>query len=404
MATHQIDELLRDVNTLNTQMAMSQLSRRSSGQSKRTSTSLTRDADRVMKTNSAGSSPRSLGRRKTTSQAPAKHRSTLDDHYDNMISGAGQQRPAQSRPNQFARPRSWHPSSLAQGNRYRQPQAGETEGLQLVTRNSAQKQFEASNPTTTPSLYPNVYTPFGMPYLPQQMMESNDFNGYPGVVGTQIYPYGPLSFSGPDTTAAVTRENGNSQYWSGFHATSPCDVNANLTPDFMPIQQPHRVFTKPEITRASRMPKQSSKELVGMGLYDDPDSSSPLAAKSGSLHYFPRSQAEAYLRYQPPGKGLKLEETWQPPAEEDLVQADENYSSDGSEDELPQASAFRATQQVPVAAAPDLSNHSFYFENDDHYEGKVFFNETISAIDSKVPGTGFDAFTWLGMGSIPSLR
>lgn len=131
-----------------------------------------------------------------------------------------------------------------------------------------------------------------------------------------------------------------------------------------------------------------------MGLYDDPDSSTSFGRVGGPLQQFFGSQPGAYPLYQPTGKGLKLEETWEPPPGGSLEQAEEEDSSDGSEDELPRSTVRQGAHQVSIPPAPDLSNHTFYFENEDTYDGGVFLNETMSAIEAKVPGAGFDAFAW----------
>jgi len=407
MATHEIDDLLRDVST---QMASSRLTRRSSGHSVRTQASLRRKVARVMKTNSAGSSPLSIGRRKTTtSQSAARHRSTLDDHYDNMLSRGGQQPNAHSRPQQFKRPISWHPSSLAPGNTLGQPQASETEGIQFPIQVLRGNKTVANNGLLTPSLYPNVHAITSTDSIPPlqasyKMAESRVYDSYRSILGPTAYPYGPLSFSDPAPHSGLEACRGiaNLQYsspvytcqnWSGFPGAAAIDITAPPTPDFLPIQHPPNALTEPGYGRTA--PKKSSRELVGMGLYDDPEDSSTLHSVGKPLQLLPRPQALAYSQHQSVGKGLKLEETWQPPLEEDLEQADESYSSDGSDEELPQATAFQSTHQLPAPAASDLSNHTFYFESDDTYDGRMFFNETMSAIDSKAQGAAFDPFAWL---------
>ena len=405
MATYKIDDLVRDVAT---QMANSQLTRRSSGHSHRTSTNLRRNAARVMKTNSAESSPRNIGRRRTVmSQAPVRHRSTLDDHYDNMLSFGGQQPIAQSRPQQPTRPKSWHPSSLAKVHRYGQTEAvpsnqfGDSKTTQAAADDGCVPGSINSMmylPTTTDST-PSLRGP----HLPHQMTMSNMGHGYAYATGTEIYPYGLPGMSDPSGDSVFEMHPGfyNTQdsspvpfyhNWSGGPANVAFDVTTPSTPDFLPIQHPPAVNSNQQ--GGSQLTKRSSKELVGMGLYDDPDSSTSFSTVGEPLQYFLRSQFETYPTYQAPGKGLKLEETWQPPSEEGMDQADENYSSDGSEDQPPRASVRGAPQQVALPSAPDRSNHTFYFENEDTYDGRVFLNETMSAIEAKVPGAGFDAFAW----------
>ncbi|KAI9874926.1 MAG: hypothetical protein M1830_009126, partial [Pleopsidium flavum] len=409
MATHEIDELLREVST---QMASSQLTRRSSGHSGRTSASLRREVARVMKTNSAGCSPRSVGRRKTTiSQSAARHRSTLDDHYDNMLSLDGQQPNTQSRPQQYKRPISWHPSSLTPGNTVDQSRASETEGIQFPIQDSRGNQTLGINGLWTPSLFANLHAtnptasmaPPEANYMPYKLAESSEYDSYPSLPGSTAYPYGPLSVPDPAPYSASEVYEGiaNLQYsssiypyqnWSGLPGAAAIDISAPPTPDFLPIQHPPLALAEPEYDRSTRLPKQPSRELVGMGLYDDPEDSSTLGLVGRPLQSLPRPQALAYTRHLSAGKGLKLEETWQPLPEENLEQADESYSSDGSDEELPQANAFQSTHQLPVPAASDLSNHTFYFESDDTFDGRMFFNDTMSAMDTKAQGVALDTF------------
>jgi len=408
MATYKIDDLVRDVSM---QMANSQLTRRSSGHSHRTASNLRRDAARVMKINSAGSSPRNIERRKTVmSQAPIRHRSTLDDHYANMLSFGGQQPLAQDRTQPSARPRSWHPSSLPQGHR-----SGQTEAaVHHQLRGSRRTQFAANTASLPSSLHSNVYVPsttnlnpsLGAAYLSYPMTLSNQYQEYPYTIGPEFYPYGPLSFPDPSAKPALERYRGfyNPQdsspihsydNWSGGPAAVGFNVTTPSTPDFLPIQHPPHPAVSSDRHPHAQLAKQPSKELVGMGLYDDPDSSPTFGSMDESQPGFSRSQSEAYPLLQPTGKGLKLEETWQPPAaEESSSQADENYSSDGSEDEPPRAAVRQGAPQVQLPTAPDLANHTFYFENEDNYDGRVFLNETMAAIAAKVPGAGLDAFAW----------
>lgn len=409
MSRHEIDDLLRDVST---QMARSQLTRHSSGRSGHTSASLKSKVARVMKINSAGNSPRSIGRRKTTtSQSPARRQPTLDDHYDNMIS-RGHHSNAQSRPQQYRRPISWHPSSLAPGNPSSQPWGSETKGPRFPLQASRGNQTVALNGPSTSSLFPdphvlsstNPIRPIEATYMPHQLADfySRD-DSYPPLPGPAVYPYGPLSFSDPTSASALgsyravadmphSSPKHPSQNWLGLCEGAAIAVTAPASPDFLPMQHPS--FHSAERER-TRLAKQSSGELVGVGLYDNPEDTSTLDKLGRPLPAFRRLQNLAFSRHQSAGKGLKLEETWQPPSEEDLDQADENSSSDGSEEELPQACAFPGTHQLPVPASSGLANHTFYFEGDDGYGGRMFYDETMSAIDSKTHGVVFDSLAWL---------
>jgi hypothetical protein len=95
------------------------------------------------------------------------------------------------------------------------------------------------------------------------------------------------------------------------------------------------------------------KELVGMGLYDLPDSTS---SWNGT------------------GKGLKLEETWQPPEDDDDDESDEeDDASEASVEEpsppLPQVSQPTQRLELPVhvkAQTPgSMDGQSFFFDEDE---------------------------------------
>lgn len=115
---------------------------------------------------------------------------------------------------------------------------------------------------------------------------------------------------------------------------------------------------------APQMSKRANKVLSGIGLYDDkvPDF---LSGTSGE----PNRDSM--------GKGLKLEETWQPPQDEDEEEEDEDddedeegsYSTDEAEDmeeEPPMmATAPQTAQTAFYPPYADLSHQSFFFSNDD---------------------------------------
>ena len=104
--------------------------------------------------------------------------------------------------------------------------------------------------------------------------------------------------------------------------------------------------------------RKKSKELVGLGLYDD--------KKEDFLSTFNSDSTRESL-----GKDLKLEETWQPPNNEE--EDEESYSSDEAEEEDPEALGF--INQAPVNPQTfyptygDLSDQSFFFNDDDQKLG-----------------------------------
>ena len=100
------------------------------------------------------------------------------------------------------------------------------------------------------------------------------------------------------------------------------------TPDFLPTSTyGYGGEEGPQITR-----EPDGEVLVGMGLYDAPSSPNSNALSGGQIALPHRTSA---------GKGLKLEETFQPSTEEESE--DDDGSNDGSNDEVPDSSEATPT-------------------------------------------------------------
>jgi hypothetical protein len=125
----------------------------------------------------------------------------------------------------------------------------------------------------------------------------------------------------------------------------------NGSADFLPIQHPSVSAADAEDDEDM---DDSGEELVGMGLYDSPEPFSTLNSSclAGST-----------------GKGLKLEETWQPPEQDEDAEADDASSDEGSIEEPPAAAP--APQLALPNTKPQLSTNmegqSFFFEEDENY-------------------------------------
>lgn len=140
----------------------------------------------------------------------------------------------------------------------------------------------------------------------------------------------------------------------------------NGSNDFLPIQHP---AVEQETNSVDEDMEDSGKELVGMGLYDLPEPSltwdSPVVEATG--------------------KGLKLEETWQPPEddddEEEADQEADDASSDDGEEELPPPLAKQEPEQlqVPVNIKPQtpssMEGQSFFFDEDDTVTKEWWFHQ-----------------------------
>jgi hypothetical protein len=101
----------------------------------------------------------------------------------------------------------------------------------------------------------------------------------------------------------------------------------------------------------------SGKELVGLGLYDTPE---------------PAFSWNSSNRTGGTGKGLKLEETWQPPEEED---EDEEGGDDASSDDgsVPELAEVAEPTQLPVSKVEqytpttNMDGQSFFFDEQESY-------------------------------------
>lgn len=150
------------------------------------------------------------------------------------------------------------------------------------------------------------------------------------------------------------------------------EASPNLLPIQRPIDDTNIIMQSPGHSEGN----DTGKELVGMGLYDLPDS----------------SQSFLLTGAQPStGKGLKLEETFQPP-EADEDDEDDNVSSDDeSPDEPPAAQDQPWAVQTGNQLMPDLSGQSFFFDDDETYTNEWWYPPLKQ---SAVQGTNF-GYGWL---------
>ena len=137
-------------------------------------------------------------------------------------------------------------------------------------------------------------------------------------------------------------------------------------------QWPSNLGPKPNVKATPQASKRSNKVLSGIGLYDDkvPDFTS---GTSGDAN---RDSM---------GKGLKLEETWQPPKDEDENDDDDDDDDDDDEERSYSTDEAEEIEEDPpiMASVPqegqtalyppygDLSQQSFFFSQDeDAYSGE----------------------------------
>ncbi|CAG8096737.1 unnamed protein product [Penicillium salamii] len=319
---------------------------------------------RVMKPRSAGNSPSSATRRRSTvnqhvmQAMPSQYQSSLEEALF---------------ASRNSRPISWHPSSAR------------TRGL--------------SNPQCYPDFNQDSYASMGISgqYLPQSVYGDNMMsypmtadstfspnNYFPvysemqedlplpqqtpalSMAGSQVEPMGWDSAM-PDFSAM----NPTSDNWSMemlsmgtnipppetncpsyVNVPSPGEMSGPSTPDFLPIQQFEDPFQSPVETKKAG---KGEEELVGMGLYSQPN---------GTLAKAPQSK---------PGTGLKLEETFTPSDEDKDAEGEEDIECEEqqpspqplSRDEplqMPSQSSFFPKQSKQTL---NLLQRSFFFDQDE---------------------------------------
>lgn len=212
------------------------------------------------------------------------------------------------------------------------------------------------------------------------------YPAYP--VSSQMgYPFIPLPYGDYGSYSSMDLPGTG---WSQS-STDFANFPAPQTPDFLPIQFPSEPLQNKEDVSPPIL-KKKSKELVGMGLYDRPDQDSV-----SSLDLLTRFSTQRESM----GKGLKLEETWQPPQDtedeeevEDEAEEEEEeaYSTDEADEDVLPIVTPTSDARAPTAFYPacgDLSNQTFFFDSDDPYANCLAFQAIQECRQPKVPETAY---------------
>ncbi|RMZ71214.1 cell morphogenesis Las1 [Pyrenophora seminiperda CCB06] len=315
------------------QMQTSQLHRRTSRGS--TNQPACRSA-RVEKPKSHHNSPKAMMERRKTTTEPKLY-ATLDDHYRMMFGMAAEE--VEERP-QPSRPVSWHPSC---------------------------SQYQASQPTN---------------YCQSQQQWSQEWSpsSRDSYHGSDFYSLSTRNSMLEPMTAAPAYSNESEYPWQSVSQNTPTYMHSSMnTPtteplpwylqqwaqknqaqtsnDFLPIQHPSQ--------QDQDMEEDDGEKLVALGLYDAPEPASSWGMSEGT------------------GKGLKLEETWQPPEEEndeEDEEDDDDASSEASVDEpsppLPPVHeqphmAVHVQSQTPGS----MEGQSFFFDEDETASKEWWFQQ-----------------------------
>ncbi|QDS77170.1 hypothetical protein FKW77_001778 [Venturia effusa] len=259
-----------------------------------------RHSARIEKPRSGHHSPRASERRRTFTAV--KQYASLDDHYRKMF-GLEDEEEQEDHQEQYitTRPVSWHPSS---------------------------SWCEMKDYTRA---YPNTQTPMPL----QQPTTTVDTSM--GSFATQVdaawsaYMHGETA---PRSADQFCTTHSNTSSSSQPTPTYYSDEQLQCTP----AQQATQSEQTWERESGDGFQREQSTELIGLGLYDPPGTILPFMHRDG--------------------KGLKLEETWQPP--EEMEDADADEESEDEEEEPPRPE----DAQLPQARLPmvNLSGQSYFFD------------------------------------------
>ncbi len=326
--------------------------------------------NRVMKPRSAGNSPSSAIRRRTTVAQSAMHGMPNQYHQSSLEAAI------LASATRSSRPISWHPSSARS--------RGLSNPLGLTDYASENYVMGAMhdqpiNGLATDSMMSNPLSAgltFPVGYFPTytDMQDSLSFQQQTPslpMAGSQVEPitwdttvdfdYSGMTQPASDAWSLDMLSMANNippaetTCPSYASVPSPGEMSGPSTPDFLPIQQ-----FDDEPASTQKKASKPEEELVGMGLYSQP------------------SNALGQMHQETLGKGLKLEETFSPSDDED-----DEVDAEGEVDE--EAGDLRSTQpeltqqaQLPMAQysnlpipkqsskqALNLLHKSFFFDHDD---------------------------------------
>lgn len=316
-----------------------------------------------------------MERRKTYTEP--KPYATLDDHYKMMFGIEDSEDEVEERP-QPTRPVSWHPSSNPYFAPFSSAQVAspsqEEWSWHAPSRNTG-RGSDFYSLSTRNSMYDSntIHQTYSAGH---GMHQESDESGYSWQgVPQQTQSHAHSALNTPTTEPLPWYL----QQWAQKNQVYSFMNSQNGSAEFLPIQNP--------LDHDDRMDEDDdSKELVGMGLYDAPDPTS----NWGSL-------VEAT------GKGLKLEETWQPPEaeEEEDDDDDDDASSEGSMGEPspplpatnPQSQQLQLPDNFKAQTPASMAGQSFFFDDDETVSKEWWFQQ-LKQPDMPVQDAGL-GYGWL---------
>ncbi|KAK4083130.1 hypothetical protein PCL_00662 [Purpureocillium lilacinum] len=333
---------------ISTQMAISQAARRfsrgSGGQRPG-------PAMRVVKPKSASNSPGSSSvqsRRRTMMGDGFAPRRQQQQHHNNVdYISMPTDTEMDSAHRTTSRPLSWHPSTYIHQRQqpYQQPTSYPFPGSSIYADSHDLYSTHAQFSPTMASYSNNTSPSSSFSPLPLFPAAENGAQ-YPRSDGWELSQrttpfYGPPTGNAgmPESLPALehvsthpkTTVNGgldwNSFVLQGFNNTSP------PTPETFPqatLSQP-AVSERPETCQGLDEDEDEGEILVGMGLYDTPEKFDEDPQLNNYRSTVSSLLGSTYRPQEPRGKGLKLEETWEPPKSDDGEDEDDEDEDDDSE-------------------------------------------------------------------------
>jgi hypothetical protein len=322
----------------------------------------------------------------------SKIRSTLNDHFDAMFSHAGHGEHAQKRSTSF--PSQNQPSLNVAGYTPYQDPIKYSNQQYYPSASSRQESFAYLNGPPTPSLFPSgddlsmvtPISPLGAPLEPFNQQNNYlpfDYQQYPIKVETPsvFSPYSNMavnSNSQLDYVSPAFQTGGWASEYQGYNSPLPAHSPEGLmsaqfySPPHPQIQaeKPASLFMNRTSMEYEDEEEDDGKVLVGMGLYDAPDTSNmpelepdviriPAIARIQGSHQVAKKPLPAM------GKGLKLEETWVPPPEEEKETSFFDDDDEDEEDEDDEVMEFTntnnssMTQEVTDPIVPALQGFPY---------------------------------------------
>ncbi|RDL39546.1 uncharacterized protein BP5553_03886 [Venustampulla echinocandica] len=354
---------------------------------------------RVVKPNSANNSPRSsMGRRRTVvADGQYRRRVAIIDQNISSASNGFFSNDGLQVPTRSNRPASWHPSS----QQTHQPLCQPSYTTPMYDFNN---QFQFMDVPPTPMVYSgytspaSTFSPLSMPYNGYYQHQFS-FQHVPAPCNqtpvyaidqmpmmeqqTEIYTQFPMT--NIDPTMSSNTE------WGNFATSGFGGSTAPPTPEnFLPIQHPEPLFPSEDSIPYQSLSDTESvgEDLIGVGLYDKPDvmkfsDLDPQLDNYRSL-MMPQLIGSGYRRTESTGKGLKLEETWNPPeSDEDDDDDDDEQDAEAEDEEEPTKTLESSNVQCADDSKPKNESHlAEASQGDTQYGGSASAREEPQSLAS----------------------